>query len=50
MYAIAARQADLLAEYLCLYRVLEGADGQNGTVSAGKYYPISRRTTSEFYG
>lgn len=26
MYAMAARQADLLAEYLCLYRILEDAD------------------------
>jgi hypothetical protein len=30
LYAMATRQADLLAEYLCLYRVLEGADGANG--------------------
>lgn len=31
MYAMAARQADILSEYLCLYRVLEGADRNNGT-------------------
>lgn len=30
MYAMAARQPDLLSEYLCLYRILEGADGTNG--------------------
>jgi hypothetical protein len=30
MYAMAARQADLLSEYLCLYRILEAADGSNG--------------------
>jgi len=30
LYAMAARQADILAEYLCLYRVLEAADGGNG--------------------
>ena len=32
LYAMAARQPDLLAEYLCLYRLLEAADGKNGTV------------------
>jgi hypothetical protein len=30
LYAMATRQPDLLAEYLCLYRVLEAADRQNG--------------------
>lgn len=30
LYAMAARQVDLLMEYLCLYRVLESADGSNG--------------------
>jgi hypothetical protein len=30
MYAMAARQADPLSEYLCLYRLLEAADGRNG--------------------
>lgn len=31
LYAMAARQADILAEYLCLYRILEAVDGGNGT-------------------
>jgi hypothetical protein len=39
MYAMAARQADLLAEYLCLYRVLEGADGTNGTTFSTNELP-----------
>ena len=39
LYAMAARQADLLAEYLCLYRVLEGADGTNGTQFAAQELP-----------
>ncbi len=30
MYAMAARQADVLSEYLCLYRILEAGDGGNG--------------------
>jgi hypothetical protein len=30
MYAMAARQPDRLSEYLCLYRILEAADKQNG--------------------
>ncbi len=30
LYAMAARQADVLIEYMCLYRVLEAADGKNG--------------------
>lgn len=30
LYAMATRQADVLSEYLCLYRVLEAADGGNG--------------------
>ncbi|MEZ4282296.1 MAG: hypothetical protein R3F21_22050 [Myxococcota bacterium] len=30
LYAMATRQFDPLSEYLCLYRVLEAADGQNG--------------------
>jgi hypothetical protein len=34
LYAMAARQADPLTEYLCLYRVLEGADGFNGMTFA----------------
>lgn len=39
IYAMAARQADLLAEYLCLYRVLEGADGTNGKDFAANELP-----------
>lgn len=34
LYAMATRQADVLAEYLCLYRVLEAADQRNGTTFA----------------
>lgn len=34
LYAMASRQADVLAEYLCLYRVLEGADGGKGMAFA----------------
>ena len=30
MYGMALRQVDLLAEYLCLYRICEWADGKNG--------------------
>lgn len=30
MYAMALRQVDLLAEYLCLYRICEWADRKNG--------------------
>jgi hypothetical protein len=30
LYAMASRQADLLSEFLCLYRVIEAADGTNG--------------------
>lgn len=30
LYAMATRQADILTEYLCLYRILEAADGANG--------------------
>jgi hypothetical protein len=39
MYAMAARQADILAEYLCLYRVLEGADRSNGTTFSERVLP-----------
>lgn len=35
LYAMAARQPDLLAEYLCLYRILEAADGTNGKAFIG---------------
>lgn len=38
MYAMAARQADVMSEYLCLYRVLEAADGKNG-MTFTKQYP-----------
>ena len=31
LYAMAARQADILSEFLLLYRLLEAADGANGT-------------------
>ena len=34
LYAMAARQVDILIEYLCLYRVLEAADTGNGTAFA----------------
>ena len=37
LYAMAARQADLLSEYLCLYRVLEAADGAKGTAFIGQH-------------
>ena len=30
LYAMAARQVDPLSEYICLWRVLESADGRNG--------------------
>jgi Methylamine utilization protein MauJ len=39
MYAMAARQADPLSEYLCLYRILEAADGANGMRYAAKALP-----------
>ena len=39
MYAMAARQADILAEYLCLYRVLEGADMSNGMTFSERVLP-----------
>ena len=34
LYAMAARQADPLTEYLCLYRLLEGKDKTNGKTFA----------------
>jgi hypothetical protein len=44
MYAMAARQADLLSEYLCLYRILEAADHQNGmTYAAGALSGLASR-------
>jgi hypothetical protein len=39
LYAMAARQADLLSEYLCLYRVLEAADNRNGTAFISEALP-----------
>lgn len=39
LYAMAARQADVLAEYLCLYRVLEGADRLNGKTFSAQVLP-----------
>lgn len=42
MYAMAARQADLLSGYLCLYRILEAADTvhpRNGTFYAQETLP-----------
>lgn len=37
LYAMAARQPDLLSEYLCLYRLLEAADGTNGKAFASSH-------------
>lgn len=34
LYAMASRQADPMSEFLCLYRVLEAADGATGTTFA----------------
>lgn len=34
LYAMAARQADVLSEYLCLYRLLEARDASNGKTFA----------------
>jgi hypothetical protein len=42
LYAMAARQADLLSEYLCLYRVLEARDGSNGIAFAEANLPAIR--------
>jgi hypothetical protein len=39
MYAMAARQADPLSEYLCLYRILEAADSANGMRYAADLLP-----------
>ena len=46
LYAMAARQADLLSEYLCLYRVLEAADTRNGSAFAAQALP--RLATTDF--
>lgn len=42
LYAMASRQADLLTEYLCLYRVLEAADNRNGKTFATANLPRLR--------
>jgi len=34
LYAMACRQADVMTEFLCLYRILEAADRGNGTAFA----------------
>jgi hypothetical protein len=44
LYAMAARQAYLLAEYLCLYRVLEAADNGNGKEHVANELPSLRTT------
>lgn len=36
LYAMAARQVDVLSEYMCLYRLLEASDGKNGKDFAKK--------------
>lgn len=46
LYAMAARQADPLSEYLCLYRVLEAADKANGKAFAKE--KLSTLTTNWF--
>jgi hypothetical protein len=46
MYAMSARQADALSEYLCLYRVLEGKDMQNGKTFARQ--SINQLSTFDF--
>jgi hypothetical protein len=46
LYAMAARQPDVLAEYLCLYRVLEAADNQNGKAFAASR--LTNLATTEF--
>lgn len=48
LYAMAARQADVLTEYLCLYRILEAADGQNGkTFSATHLADVATKDYGE---
>jgi len=39
LYAMASRQADVLSEYLCLYRILEAVDGGNGKAAATHLLP-----------
>jgi hypothetical protein len=43
---MAARQPDLLSEYLCLYRLLEAADGKNGKTFASEH--LSSIGTKDF--
>jgi hypothetical protein len=40
LYAMVARQADPLSEYLCLYRVLEAMDKTNGKTCAAGVMPL----------
>jgi hypothetical protein len=46
MYVMSARQADPLSEYLCLYRLLEGKDMQNGKTFARQN--INQLSTFDF--
>lgn len=39
MYAMALRQSDPLTEYLCLYRILEGPDSDNGKAFVRRRLP-----------
>jgi len=39
LYAMAARQFDILSEYLCLYRVIEAADQGNGKTFVENHLP-----------
>jgi len=50
LYAMAARQADVMAEYLCLYRVLEAADRRNGkTFARSALASLSARDFGELW-
>jgi hypothetical protein len=50
LYAMATRQADVLSEYLCLYRILEADDSMNGKTSAAARLPdLPRHPFGEFY-
>lgn len=40
LYAMAARQPDVLAEFLCLYRIFEAADGENGKRFSASKLPV----------
>jgi hypothetical protein len=46
LYAMAARQPDLLSEYLCLYRLLEAADDKNGKTFSAQH--LSEIATRDF--